>query len=571
MRALEKLSHCPVCEAPLGQARCAACGAAARAGDYTVQRLIARTAHSRVYLAQGPGDEQVAIKELLFAQVPGAQELEAFEREARLLETISHPRVPRLLGHFQEGQGAELRLYLAAEHISGETLLERLSHHTFSEEEARDIGLQVLEILEYLHQRQPRVLHRDLKPANLIRQPDGTLFLVDFGSARESVKGATVGSTLVGTFGYMPLEQFGGTVDVTSDLYALGATLVHLLGRTPPADHFQPDRGLDVSHLEAPVLGPWLRKLTALRPEERYRSAKLARQALEALQPSSPPARARQASTGALSAEAPAALARLAQQAQEAQAASSKVQRRQQQELDKEERDEARRREKQRALHEDDQLSLLDFYRMSCTDASSPAALPWIGLFIAGLLYASLTGFELMEVPTFYTLSGMGFMLGLLFTVYAALACPPLLRALKSRRAFQQLPFTLEGLGRLVHRGDGSLRKFTRCSLRLQLQEKGASREVAGLLKTTRGTALQLVVDRANAALTQAIRGSEPAENVRWKIQDDEAMGYANWRVGGQLLAVCAESFGPLQRELGLIQRVLIEPSDESFTLSTGD
>src|SRR5690606_6797617 len=102
----------------------------------------------------------------------------------------------------QEGQGAELRLYLAAEHIPGETLLERLAHHAFSEEEAQEMGLQVLEILEYLHARKPRVLHRDIKPANLIRQPDGSLFLVDFGAARESVKGATSGSTLVGTFGY---------------------------------------------------------------------------------------------------------------------------------------------------------------------------------------------------------------------------------------------------------------------------------------------------------------------------------------------------------------------------------
>jgi serine/threonine protein kinase len=570
--ALEEAnSYCPVCKAALTQARCTACGAAVRPGGYTVQRLIAKTPHSRVYLAQGPGGQQVALKELLFAQVPGAQEIEAFEREARLLETISHPRIPRLLGHFQEGQGAELRLYLAAEHISGETLLEHLGHHTFSEAEARDIGLQVLETLEYLHGRKPRVLHRDIKPANLIRQPDGTLFLVDFGAARESVKGATVGSTLVGTFGYMPLEQFGGTVDVTSDLYALGATLVHLLGRTPPAEHFQPDRGLDVSHLDAPVLGPWLRKVTALRPEDRYRSAKLARQALEALQPSSSPARVQQISTGALSTDAPAALARLAQEAQATREATSKAQLRQQQETDKEEREEARRREQLQAFYEDDLLSLMDFYRMSCTDASSPAALPWIGLFIAGLIYATLALSELVDVPTFYTLNGIMFILGVLFTAYAGLASLPLIRALKLRRAFKQLPFTLEGLGRLVHRGNGALRKFTRCSLRLQLKKEGASRNSAELVKSTRAAALQVAVDRANAALGRATYSPAPSQEIRWKIRDDKAEGYANWRVGGQLLATCSESFGPLQRELGLIQSVIIEPSDESFTLSTGD
>jgi hypothetical protein len=513
----------------------------------------------------------VALKELLFAQVPGPQEVEAFEREARLLEALSHPQIPRLLGHFQEGQGAELRLYLAAEHIAGETLLERLPHHTFSEAEAQDIGLQVLEILEYLHKRKPRVLHRDIKPANLIQQQDGTLFLVDFGSARESMKGATVGSTLVGTFGYMPLEQFGGTVDVTSDLYALGATLVHLLGRTPPADHFQPDRGLNVSHLDAPVLGPWLRKLTALRPEDRYRSAKLARQSLEELQPSSTPAHAQQTSTGALSADAPAALARLAQQAQAAREATMKVHQRQEQLMDKEEREEARRREQQRAYYEDDRLSLMDFYRMACTQASSPATLPWLGLFIVGMLYFTLLGFELVPVSKLFSLNGLWFMLGLLLLAYGGLGGPPLLKAMKWRRAFRRLPFTLEGLGRLVHRGNEGFEKYIRCSLRLQLKEQSASRKSAELVKTTRATVLQLAADRANAVLPRAGRDSEPSGNIRWKIQGDKAEGYANWRVGGQLLAVCAESLGPLQRELGLIQSVIIEPSDESHTFSVGD
>jgi serine/threonine protein kinase len=80
----------------------------------------------------------------------------------------------------------------------------------------------------------PPVLHRDLKPANVVLRPDGTLALVDFGSVRTLSTDRTHGSTLVGTFGYMPPEQLGGTVDRTSDLYALGATLLHdLTGRDP--------------------------------------------------------------------------------------------------------------------------------------------------------------------------------------------------------------------------------------------------------------------------------------------------------------------------------------------------
>src|SRR4051812_43273994 len=88
---------CAVCAAPLTETRCMECGAAVHPGGYKVQRLIARTHHSRVYLASSPGGEEVALKELLFAQVPGAEEVEAFEREARILETLSHPRIPKLL------------------------------------------------------------------------------------------------------------------------------------------------------------------------------------------------------------------------------------------------------------------------------------------------------------------------------------------------------------------------------------------------------------------------------------------------------------------------------------------
>ncbi|HVG61396.1 MAG TPA: serine/threonine-protein kinase [Hyalangium sp.] len=564
----ELIERCPACGGSNMGARCAACGAAARPGGYEVVRLIARTPHSRVYLARSPAGQEVALKELLFAQVPGPQELDAFEREARLLQTISHPRIPRLLGYFQEGQGAELRLYLAAEHISGETLLERLAHHAFSEQEAQELGLQVLEILEYLHARKPRVLHRDIKPANLIRQPDGGLFLVDFGAARESVKGATSGATLVGTFGYMPLEQFGGTVDVTSDLYALGATLVHLLGRTPPADLFQPDRGLDLSNLDASVLRPWLRKLTALRPEERYRSAKLARQALEALRPGGHRAHPVQGIASASSPDAPAALARLAEEAKASREDTSKsLERWERQGLEKAE-SEARKREQRRAQLDDDRLTLMDFYRMACLPAAAPAVLPWIGFLIGMGVYivSAKLGFD---VPSLLTLDGLLLILGLIFLAYTGLGGPALIQALRWRRAFQRLPFALEGLGRLVHRAEGEWRRFTRCSLRIEFQGVERSRAAGGLVKTARANAQQLAVDRMNAALSRIRMARHPEffQKLRWTLQRDSAEGHANWRLAGQLLAFCLERLVPLQNELGLIRAVHLDSQREHFDL----
>src|SRR6266851_403107 len=264
------LPTCPSCSAPLSGVRCAACGAAARAGAYRMLSVLAESPHGRTYRAQGPTGV-VALKELVFALVPTAQQLDAFEREAKLLGSISHPQVPRMIESFREGDGPSLRLYLAQELVEGEPLSDRLRAGAIDEAEARAIARQLLQILGYLHEH--GIVHRDVKPANVLRRPDGTLALVDFGAAR-ALEGVTHGATLVGTFGYMPPEQLGGTVDATSDLYAVGATLVHLLGRKAPADILGPDLELRLDHLNiSPGFRAFLGRLTARRRASRPASA----------------------------------------------------------------------------------------------------------------------------------------------------------------------------------------------------------------------------------------------------------------------------------------------------------
>ena len=101
----------------------------------------------------------------------------------------------------------------------------------------RRIALEVLQILQYLHGLNPPVIHRDIKPQNIIRQADGQIFLVDFGAVQTMYREtAAFGSTVVGTYGYMPPEQFRGQAYPTTDLYGLGATLLHLLTHRNPAD-----------------------------------------------------------------------------------------------------------------------------------------------------------------------------------------------------------------------------------------------------------------------------------------------------------------------------------------------
>src|SRR5438067_7532504 len=165
------LLACPECTAAptsKNEDRCVRCGAAIRAGGFGTARLLSRSPHGRRDFAEDGSGRRVALKELAFALVPNAQSLDAFEREARLLRELSHPAVPRFVASFQEGQGPKLRLYIAQEFVEGESLLARIQRGPLDEPACRDIARQVLEVLDVLHRRSPKVLHRDIKPANII-------------------------------------------------------------------------------------------------------------------------------------------------------------------------------------------------------------------------------------------------------------------------------------------------------------------------------------------------------------------------------------------------------------------
>lgn len=275
--------RCAVCETTLDGDRCGHCGAAARAGPYTVQRLLSQNAQGRVYLAVDEAGAEVALKELVYTMVPSVEELEAFARETELLAQLSHPRIPRFLKGFTVGQGAHTRLYLAQQLVKGESLEQKLTHHRFSEDEVTGLARQVLEVLSFLHDRRPAIVHRDLKPANLIVSPEGMVHLIDFGTARDVKQGGTHRSTLVGTVGYMAPEQLGGSVSPKSDLYGLGATLAHLLTRKPPEELCGAGLTIDVTRLGVSAgMRGFLSGLVAARAEDRYEDAHQAIRALTA-------------------------------------------------------------------------------------------------------------------------------------------------------------------------------------------------------------------------------------------------------------------------------------------------
>lgn len=271
-------SFCPACDDLVRSqvsGRCDSCGAAVKPGGYTVERVLVSNAHGRMYVAHDADGRRVALKELAFVQAPSPGAVAAFEREATFLRALEHPAIPRFLASFEEGAGVHTRYYLAQELVDG-TSLDRLDEHWYSEAEIRELARRVLEVLVYLQTLSPMVIHRDIKPANLVKRADGSIALVDFGAAH--VHGTTAGVTTVGTFGYMPIEQLAGLVDGTTDGYALGMTLLHLLTRQEPWRLVHSKTTVNAS----PGLRAFLDRLTAADPKARFASAKDALAALDA-------------------------------------------------------------------------------------------------------------------------------------------------------------------------------------------------------------------------------------------------------------------------------------------------
>jgi serine/threonine protein kinase len=204
---------------------------------YLVQTQIGQGGMGAVYVATDQRfGSTVALKETFFDD---ANLRKAFEREARLLNHLRHPALPRVSDHFMEEDGQ----FLVMEFIPGADLAETLKEKgvPFPLSDVLDWADQLLDALDYLHTHEPPVIHRDIKPQNLKLTPRGHIVLLDFGLAKgtplQASRVTATGSIVGYSFHYAPLEQMQGTgTDPRSDLYSLGATLYHLLTGSPPPD-----------------------------------------------------------------------------------------------------------------------------------------------------------------------------------------------------------------------------------------------------------------------------------------------------------------------------------------------
>jgi serine/threonine-protein kinase len=268
---------------------------------YQVLRVLGSGGFGKTFLAedtQMPSNKRCVVKQLMpVVNNPQVYQIvqQRFQQEAAILEELGdrNPQIPRLYAYFSEGG----EFYLVQEYIEGQTLGEKLKQQgIFNEITVKEIVMNILQILEYVHSK--GIVHRDIKPDNIIlRFSDNKPVLIDFGAVKVTMNtemspsGNPTQSIVIGTPGFMPMEQTVGRPVFSSDLYSLGLTAIYLLtGKVPqelPTDpntgnilwrHFAPNLNVNFADI--------LDKAIAYHPRDRFNSA---REMLMALQSPSTP------------------------------------------------------------------------------------------------------------------------------------------------------------------------------------------------------------------------------------------------------------------------------------------
>ena len=234
----------------------------------------------------------VAVKQM---STEGNLRARDFEREASLLANLSHPALPRVSDHFLEADGQ----FLVMQHVPGDDLQQSLEKRgaPFPVADVLNWANQLLDVLEYLHGKEPPVIHRDIKPSNIKIVDKGRVMLLDFGLAKGTLgqmETLTHTRSILGfTPIYAPFEQmFGEGTDPRSDIYSLGATLYHLITGSKPIaamvrfeaiENDRPDPLATIRQLNPSVpsrISDVIAHAMAIRRKDRLQSAAMMKEAL---------------------------------------------------------------------------------------------------------------------------------------------------------------------------------------------------------------------------------------------------------------------------------------------------
>ncbi len=203
-------------------------------GKYEILKEIGRGGMSVVYLAMDKRlNKQWAVKEIRKNGSGRNDEIvvNSLLAEANMMKKLDHPSLPRIVDIIDNGT----TIYVVMDYIEGESLDKILNEYGAQPEEVV-IGWakQLCDALGYLHSQKPPIIYRDMKPANVMLKPEGTIKIIDFGIAREYKEQKLADTTVLGTKGYAPPEQYSGQTDARSDIFALGMTMHHLLTGVDP-------------------------------------------------------------------------------------------------------------------------------------------------------------------------------------------------------------------------------------------------------------------------------------------------------------------------------------------------
>lgn len=203
-------------------------------GKYEILKEIGRGGMSIVYLAMDKRlNKQWAVKEIRKKGSGKNDEIvvNSLLAEANMMKKLDHPSLPRIVDIIDNG----ITIYVVMDYIEGESL-DKILNEYGAQPEDMVVGWakQLCDALSYLHSQKPPIIYRDMKPANVMLKPEGNIKIIDFGIAREYKEQNLADTTVLGTKGYAPPEQYSGQTDPRSDIFALGMTMHHLLTGVDP-------------------------------------------------------------------------------------------------------------------------------------------------------------------------------------------------------------------------------------------------------------------------------------------------------------------------------------------------
>lgn len=201
---------------------------------YEILTEIGRGGMSVVYLAMDTHlNKQWAVKEIRKKGNGRKDEIivNSLLAEAEMMKKLDHPALPRIVDIIDNG----ITIYIVMDYIEGESLDKILQEYGAQQEElVIEWAKYLCDALGYLHSQKPPIIYRDMKPANIMLKPEGNIKIIDFGIAREYKEQNMADTTVLGTKGYAPPEQYSGQTDARSDIFALGMTMHHLLTGIDP-------------------------------------------------------------------------------------------------------------------------------------------------------------------------------------------------------------------------------------------------------------------------------------------------------------------------------------------------